>query len=198
MKRALPTEIARVTTRISKLEKELQQLEECRLDVAENLFMGLNPDDMGDLSQDQKANMRNLHAWRRLNEFKSDIKDEKKSIENEALRVESQINRLKESKQWLTDMSIKINQLQVNNGSILDRTRLVHEFKGYLRKKIGIEKVEKAEADGQKRGKKHEADDLAGFTNGSTFGREMNRERDMMISRERNWLRDEPGPMTRV
>ena len=45
---------------------------------------------------------------------------------------------------------------------------------------------------------KHEADDLAGFTNGSTFGREMNRERDMMISRERNWLRDELGPMTRV
>lgn len=55
--------------------------------------------------------MRNLHAWRRLNEFRSDIKGEKKSIENEALRVESQITRLSESKQWLTDMAIKINQM---------------------------------------------------------------------------------------
>lgn len=152
LKRAIPTEIARITTRISKLGKELQQLEECRLDIAENLFQGLEPDDItGDLSKDQKANVRNLHAWRRLNEFRSDIKGEKKSIENEALRVESQINRLKESKQWLTDMSIKINQIQVNSGTVLERTRLVQEFKGYLRKKIGIERVEKAEDDGRNR-----------------------------------------------
>jgi hypothetical protein len=36
-----------------------------------------------------KANVRNLAVWRRLNEFKSDISQEKKNIENEALRVES-------------------------------------------------------------------------------------------------------------
>ena len=70
---------------------ELQQLEECRLDLTENLFSGLEPTDgIGDgLRQDDKANVRNLHVWRRLNEFKSDIKGEKKNIEKEVLRVES-------------------------------------------------------------------------------------------------------------
>lgn len=148
--------------------------------------------------------MRNLHAWRRLNEFRSDIKGEKKSIENEALRVESQITRLSESKQWLTDMAIKINQMQVNSSTVLERSRLVHEFKGYLRKKIGIERVEKAEADGSKcMGKDHGSrsnmyEDVAKDMAGSTFGREMNRERDIVMSKERNWLRDELGPMTRI
>ena len=35
------------------------------------------------------ADLRNLAAWRRLNEFKSDIHDEKKKIEIEAMRVEN-------------------------------------------------------------------------------------------------------------
>ena len=36
------------------------------MDVTENLFKGLD-------SGDAKAEVRNLAAWRRLNEFKSDI-----------------------------------------------------------------------------------------------------------------------------
>ena len=59
------------------------------MDVTENLFHGLEGDDgIGD-GLEPKANMRNLAVWRRLNEFKSDISQEKKNIENEALRVES-------------------------------------------------------------------------------------------------------------
>ena len=202
LKRALPTEIARVTAKITKLETELQQLEECRLDVAENLFMGLEPDNgMGEGLQTDKANVRDLNIWRRLNEFKSDIQPEKQNIEKEALRVESQIARLKDSKQWLTDMSIRINQIQVNNDGVLDRNRLVQEFKGYLRKKIGLEKLENAENNSGRRGGER---DQAGA--GSTFGRdtaekdlaaELNRDRETIISKERNWLRDELGPMTR-
>ena len=38
LKRALPSEIARVSTKIAQLEKELAQLEECKVDVAQNLF----------------------------------------------------------------------------------------------------------------------------------------------------------------
>jgi len=165
--------------------------------------MGLEPDGhgMGEGLQKEKANMRDLHVWRRLNEFKSDIKNEKKSIENEALRVESQITRLQESKQWLTEMAIKINQIQVNNDGVLDRNRLVQEFKGYLRKKIGLEKLEKAENEGKGPREQERAS--------STFGRdtagahedlagELGRERDIIISRERNWLQNELGPMTRV
>ena len=77
--------------------------------------------------------MRNLAAWRRLNEFRSDIENERKSIEMEALRVENHINKLKESKQWLTDMSIKINAIGVNT-DFVEQGRLIREFKGYLRK----------------------------------------------------------------
>ena len=120
------------------------------------------------------------------------------------MRVESQIARLKESKQWLTDMSIRINQIQVNNDGVLDRNRLVQEFKGYLRKKIGLEKLENAENNsGRRRAGER---DQAGA--GSTFGRdtadndlslaaELNRDREVIISKERNWLRDELGPLTR-
>ena len=120
------------------------------------------------------------------------------------MRVESQIARLKESKQWLTDMSIRINQIQVNNDGVLDRNRLVQEFKGYLRKKIGLEKLENAENNSGRR--RAGGRDQAGA--GSTFGRdtadndlslaaELNRDREVIISKERNWLRDELGPLTR-
>ena len=84
--------------------------------------------------------MRNLAAWRRLNEFRSDIDNERKSIEMEVLRVESHISKLKESKQWLTDMSIKINAIGVNT-DFIEQGKIIREFKGYLRKKIGLEKL---------------------------------------------------------
>ena len=99
LKHALPTEIARVATKIAKLEKELTQLEECKLDVTENLFQGFDEGMVGQgLEAEGGADLRNLAAWRRLNEFKSDIQDEKKKIEIEAMRVESQIIKLRESK----------------------------------------------------------------------------------------------------
>ena len=141
LKHALPTEIARVATKIAKLEKELTQLEECKLDVTENLFQGFDEGMVGQgLEAEGGADLRNLAAWRRLNEFKSDIQGEKKKIEIEAMRVESQIIKLKESKQWLTDMSIKINQIGVNTDYI-EQNRIIKEFKGYLRKKIGLEQL---------------------------------------------------------
>ena len=99
------------------------------------------------------ADLRNLAAWRRLNEFKSDIQGEKKKIEIEAMRVESQIIQLRESKQWLTDMSIKINQIGVNT-DFIEQNRIIKEFKGYLRKKIGLERLEqKQEENSDKRSK---------------------------------------------
>jgi hypothetical protein len=58
--------------------------------------------------------------------------------------------RLKESKKWLTDMSIKVNQIPVNGGDSLERNRMIKEFKGYLRKKIGLEKLEKDELESRR------------------------------------------------
>ena len=87
----MPTEIARVATKIAKLEKELTQLEECKLDVTENLFQGFDEGMGQGLEAGGGADLRNLAAWRRLNEFKSDIQGEKKKIEIEAMRVENQI-----------------------------------------------------------------------------------------------------------
>ena len=94
---------------------------------------------------DAGANVRNLAAWRRLNEFKTDIQGEKKEIEMEAMRVEHQIVRLKESKQWLIDTSIKVNQLAERHSTGFEKNRLIQEFKGYLRKKIGLDKLQKQE-----------------------------------------------------
>lgn len=88
------------------------------------------------------ADMRHLSSWRRLNEFRSDIENERKSIEMEAMRVQNHISKLKESKQWLTDMSIKINAIGINTDYV-ERGRIIREFKGYLRKKIGLEKIQK-------------------------------------------------------
>lgn len=141
LRRALPTEIARVATKITQLEKELTQLEECKLDLTENLFQGLDNDDagMGEGLEGKGTDLRNLAVWRRLNEFKTDIDGERKKIEMEALRVQSHISKLKESKQWLTDMSIKVNQLAESSTNQYESNRLIKEFKGYLRKKIGLE-----------------------------------------------------------
>ena len=84
-----------------------------------------------------------MDAWRRLTEFKSDIQGEKKSIQIEVLRVEHQIGKLRESKQWLTDTSIKLSQLSSQTSDVVQQNRLIQEFKGYLRKKIGLEKQER-------------------------------------------------------
>ena len=74
LKRALPTEIARVATTIAKLEKEKAQLEECKMDIEKNLFEGFD-DGIGEglTMGSSGAEVRNLAAWRRLNEFKLDI-----------------------------------------------------------------------------------------------------------------------------
>ena len=46
-------------------------------------------------------------------------------------------------------MSIKVNQMP-SNGDTLEKNRMIREFKGYLRKKIGIEKLEKDEIEGRR------------------------------------------------
>ena len=138
MKRALPSEIARVTAKIHQLEGEVTQLEQCKDDVELNLFEGFEEAGVGD---GLTGNRQNLAAWRRLNEFRSDIADSKKSIELESMRVQHQIMKLRESKQWLTDMSITANAVQTDQNP-MEQNRLIRDFKGYLRKKIGIEKLE--------------------------------------------------------
>ena len=191
LKRALPSEIARVATKIVSLEKELAQLLECKNDISENLFQGFNDGVDGEPG----ADLRNLAAWRRLNEFRSDIENERKSIEMEAMRVENHINKLKESKQWLTDMSIKINAIGINT-DFIDQSRIIKEFKGYLRKKIGLEKIQKEEDSDQKRKLKgQDADDSLSRDRGES---DLNRERDTLLDRERNWLSNNLMPMTRI
>ena len=67
----------------------------------------------------------------------------------EVMRVDNQVMRLKESRQWLTDMSIKVNQMAINT-DFIEQNRLIKEFKSYLRKKIGLEKQEKEQEEGDK------------------------------------------------
>ena len=152
------------------------------------------------------ADMRHLASWRRLNEFRSDIENERKSIEMEAMRVENHINKLKESKQWLTDMSIKINAIGINT-DFVERGRIIREFKGYLRKKIGLEKIQKADDSDQRHMFKNGQDGSA--VDGDALGRkkrtatgevqnEMEYERDNLLDRERNWLSKNLLPMTRI
>lgn len=47
-------------------------------------------------------------------------------------------------------MSIKINQIGVNTDYI-EQNRIIKEFKGYLRKKIGLERLHKEEQNSEKR-----------------------------------------------
>ena len=54
-----------------------------------------------------------LGAWTRMNEFKSDIDGERQNIEMEILRVQSHIAALKDSKENLTKMASKLNELAV-------------------------------------------------------------------------------------
>ena len=44
-------------------------------------------------------------------------------------------------------MSIKVSSMGTQPGQLPEQNRLVKEFKGYLRKKIGLDKLEKAEKD---------------------------------------------------
>ena len=62
----------------------MTQLEQCKDDVELNLFEGFEEAGVGD---GLTGNRQNLAAWRRLNEFRSDIADSKKSIELESMRV---------------------------------------------------------------------------------------------------------------
>ena len=47
-------------------------------------------------------------------------------------------------------MSIKINQIGVNTDYI-EQNRIIKEFKGYLRKKIGLERLQKEEQNSEMR-----------------------------------------------
>ena len=194
LKRALPSEIARVATKIVSLEKEHAQLLECKTDISQNLFQGLDEGVGGEPG----ADLRNLAAWRRLNEFRSDIESERKSIEMEAMRVENHILKLKDSKQWLTDMSIKINAIGVNT-DFIDQSRIIKEFKGYLRKKIGLEQIQKEQDSEQRRTfKGQDADDSFSRDRGGQDNSDYKRERDTVLDRERNWLSKNLMPMTRI
>ena len=49
-------------------------------------------------------------------------------------------------------MSIKINQIGVGvNTDYIEQNRIIKEFKGYLRKKIGLERLQKEEQKSDKR-----------------------------------------------
>ena len=112
----------------------------------------------------------------------------------EAMRVENHIIKLKESKQWLTDISIKINAIGVNT-DFVDSSRIIQEFKGYLRKKIGLEKIQKEEDQDQKIKFKAQEDDSLSRERDQS---DLNHERDItLLDRERNWLSKNLMPMTR-
>jgi hypothetical protein len=44
LKRIIPVELSKVTHKIAKLDKEVKQLEQCKTDISENIFEGLNDD----------------------------------------------------------------------------------------------------------------------------------------------------------
>ena len=126
----------------------------------------------------------------------------------EVLRVESQIVRLKESKQWLTDTSIKLNHLIARQADDYEKNRLIKEFKGYLRKKIGLEKLQKEETN--RKAAAASSKPLAALDNSGdesferatlsrdAFGGEIERDRGYLMSRERNWLKNDLRPLTRI
>ena len=126
----------------------------------------------------------------------------------EVLRVENQIVRLKESKQWLTDTSIKLNHLIARQADDFEKNRLIKEFKGYLRKKIGLEKLQKEEANrkvaaaSSKPALTLDKQDDESFERASlsrdAFGGEIERERGYLMGRERDWLKNDLRPLTRI
>ena len=102
-------------------------------------------------------------------------------------------------------MSIKINAIGINT-DFVERDRIIREFKGYLRKKIGLEKIQKQEDSGQNQ--KYNTGH-GGLATDGDFGRkkrtatgevqnEMEYERDNLLDRERNWLSKNLLPMTRI
>ena len=116
----------------------------------------------------------------------------------EVMRVEHQILSLKESKQWLTDTSIKLNQLSANSDPY-ESNRIIKEFKGYLRKKIGLEKLQK-EQDQQydpSSKRKHSERNYPDGQAAGTYDGDLNRDRVDFINKERTWLKDSLLPMTR-
>ena len=120
------------------------------------------------------------------------------------MRVESQILKLKESKQWLTDISIKLKTLSINT-DFIESNRIINEFKGYLRKKIGLKNLEKEERKTQKRhlkGQTSEADSDRDNSNRNinaySAAGDQNREMDALLTKERSWLSNNLMPMTRV
>ena len=70
-----------------------------------------------------------------MNEFKTDIDSEREKIDLEILRATSQITALKDSKDNLTKMTVKLNELAVGCEEA-EQLQLIGDFKQYLRGKI--------------------------------------------------------------
>lgn len=158
LKRLLPTEIGKIASKVAKLEKEIVQLESCFKDLDADLFQGLG----GATDKDEFSGPdgNGLGAWRRLNEFRSDMKEERKNIEVEVLKVKAQISHLRESKRKLTELAIKVNQVQLGGlkeSSGKQESQLVSEFKHYLRQKLAISREEKDLQRMTKKGFAHKA-----------------------------------------
>ena len=95
----IPVELSKVTHKITALEKEIKQLEQCKLDIKENLYEGLNDDvsmsieASGKLDGTKKSdvNLRGLSAWRRMNEMRTDLDNETRVLEVEIIRIQAQV-----------------------------------------------------------------------------------------------------------
>ena len=86
----------------------------------------------------------------------------------------------------------------------MEQNRLIRDFKGYLRKKIGIEKLEQNESLDQNR--KYQASNPSATIDTfneredqrQTIQRELNRDREALLGREKDWLANNLKPLTRV
>ena len=106
LKRIIPVELSKVTHKIISLEKEVEQLEQCKKDISENLFEGLNDDVSVSYGTSGKADgtqkgaelpqvdLKSLSAWRRMNEMKTDLDSQTRVIEVEIIRMQAQIGQL--------------------------------------------------------------------------------------------------------
>ena len=137
----------KIADKIHKLQKELAQLEQCKRDITETLFEGLDEEESSSRKHtggDQTATFEPskvlqtntaLGAWTRMLEFKPDIEAEKKAIEMEILRVQSQIAHLQDSKDNLAKMGQQLSELQ-DSANEAEKVQLVADFKHYLRGKV--------------------------------------------------------------
>ena len=137
----------KIADKIHKLQKELAQLEQCKRDITETLFEGLDEEESSSRKHtggDQTATFEPskvlqtntaLGAWTRMLEFKTDIEAEKKAIEMEILRVQSQIAHLQDSKDNLAKMGQQLSELQ-DSANEAEKVQLVADFKHYLRGKV--------------------------------------------------------------